>query len=548
VADIGQYGGRVKKTELPPDPDLELLRKQAKELLRAARRGEAEALSRLRATVPRLERASRTEVIADLRLADAQHAIAVEHGFASWPKLKRHIEDAQPLGRQVERFLAAVRERNATVASQVLARYPEVGRANIFTACCIGAAELVAEMLAAEPALATTVHPPENAVPLLYLCGSTFHHRNPQGFLRCAELLLAHGADPNSHILWDGDPHAKLPALYFACVAGNVPIVKLLLERGAEPNDGESIYHAAELNRRECLELLLAHGGDIGSRHPHWNNTPLYFLAGYRESDANRVTATEGMRWLLEHGADPNVTSHDKAETALHHIAAAGRSVTIAEMLLAHGAEVDQPRADGRTAYVLALRAGNTAVADLLLEKGADTTLAAPVDELLGACMWADEAMARSLLARHPMLISQLTDEDRMILAQAAEQGREASVRLMFELGFDLRWEGHGCGTPLHHAAWHGRPSMVRLLLELGAPVNVRDSQFGGSPIGWAGHGSVHCRKADDDYLAVIELLIAAGADREMAINRWRELPESMGSRRVNARLRAWAEGVASKG
>ena len=448
-----------------------------------------------------------------------------------------------PLAGQVERFLAAIRDRAAAEAAQLRDQYPGIGRANVFIACCLGEADFVAEALAAEPQIAVTGHEPDGWPPLLYLCASPFHAGNPQGVLRCAELLLAHGADPNSHMLWDAeDPHSKIPALYFACVADNVPVVRLLLERGADPNDGESIYHAAELNHTECMELLLAHGVDISGQHAHWQNTPLYFLAGYGEADANCATATEGMRWLLEHGADPNVPSHAKAETPLHRVAAFGRGAAVVELLLAHAAEVDQARFDGRTAYVLALRAGNTVVTDLLLRHGADAGRALPVDELLGACMWADAGMARRLLAQHPELPSQLTDEDRWVFAQAADEGREASVRLMAELGFDLRWEGHGCGTPLHKAAWRGNPVMVRLLLELGAPVNVRDGQYGSSPLGWAAHGSTHCRQADDEYLAVVEALIVAGADGETSINRWGEGPEGMASRRVAVRLRRWAE------
>lgn len=161
-----------------------------------------------------------------------------------------------------------------------------------------------------------------------------------------------------------------------------------------------------------------------------------------------------------------------------------------------------------------------------------------PVDDLLGACMQADAAAARSLLVRHPTLLAELTAEERAAFAQAADEGREASVRLMAELGFDLSWEGHGGGTPLHKAAWRGRPDLVRLLLDLGAPLEVKDCAYGSTPLGWAAHGSCHCRKADDDYLAVVEALLAAGACREAVLNGRGEVLEGMASRRVAARLR----------
>ena len=54
--------------------------------------------------------------------------------------------------------------------------------------------------------------------------------------------------------------YPELPPLYYASVANDLAEVKRLLEAGADPNDGESIYHAAEKNHRAVLDLLKAHG------------------------------------------------------------------------------------------------------------------------------------------------------------------------------------------------------------------------------------------------------------------------------------------------
>jgi ankyrin repeat protein len=48
-----------------------------------------------------------------------------------------------------------------------------------------------------------------------------------------------------------------------------------------DPNDGESLHHSAQFGHLECLEMLLAHGANLSERHPNWNNTPLFFLAGH---------------------------------------------------------------------------------------------------------------------------------------------------------------------------------------------------------------------------------------------------------------------------
>jgi ankyrin repeat protein len=151
--------------------------------------------------------------------------------------------------------------------------------------------------------------------------------------------------------------------------------------------------------------------------------------------------------------------------------------------------------------------------------------------------MAGDAANAHARVAAHPDVIARLTPEDRGMFAQAVWTGRADSVRLMAEVGFDLTWEATWGGTPLHHAAWLGKPDVVRLLLGLGAPVNVRDSQFGSSPIAWAAHGSANCRSADDEYCAIVDLLIDAGSDYATAVNKFSEPPESMASRRVAKRL-----------
>jgi len=66
--------------ELPDRPDLDQLRRQARELLRAATNGDARAAARLRAVSERVT------------LSAAQLAVAREHGYPSWPALKAEVE------------------------------------------------------------------------------------------------------------------------------------------------------------------------------------------------------------------------------------------------------------------------------------------------------------------------------------------------------------------------------------------------------------------------------------------------------------------------
>src|SRR3954447_21918524 len=69
--------------ELPAHPDVRQYRKQAKELLKAARTGDPEALRRMQ---------EHQRPAAGLMLSESQFVIAREHGFESWPKFVKHIE------------------------------------------------------------------------------------------------------------------------------------------------------------------------------------------------------------------------------------------------------------------------------------------------------------------------------------------------------------------------------------------------------------------------------------------------------------------------
>ncbi len=525
---------------LPDRPDLEFLRRKARLLLRSARSGASEALARMR-TVPRLSDLDEDELIAKARLVDAQHVIALAHGFASWSRLTAELEERRPVEEQVVRFLEAVRERRVSVARRLLAKTPGIARRSLHAACSLGAADIVESLLAADPSVALAPHPSEDWTPLVYACASPFRSLGETvgpGLLRCGELLLAHGADPNSSVPHAGAEAAgRISALCFACAAGDAPLARLLLEHGAEPNDGESVYHAAEGDQRECLELLLAHGADLDGKETACDKTPLYFLAGYRADHPAIQTVVRGAQWLLRHGADPNRPSLDVEETPLHRVAAGALDASAAELLLTHGADPDRPRSDGTTPYALAVRSGNAELTEVLRRHGAQACAVSPADELLGACMRADGEAACAVAAAHPGVIDRLTDEERMAPIQAAEKGLVDALRVMSAIGLDLTREGSWAGTPLHWAAWNGRAGAVSALIELGAPLDAPDREFGSSPLAWAAHGSIHCRSEDDAYCDVVQALLDAGATRRASINKWDEPPESMCTRAVAALL-----------
>ncbi len=104
--------------QLPAKPNLEHLKKQAKELLRDFQQGKPDAIELFR--VFALDSAP-----SHAKLADAQHVLARDYGFASWPRLKERVESLTLT--PAEQLAAAVRASNARRVGRVLEEHPELG-------------------------------------------------------------------------------------------------------------------------------------------------------------------------------------------------------------------------------------------------------------------------------------------------------------------------------------------------------------------------------------------------------------------------------------
>jgi ankyrin repeat protein len=518
------------------------LRSAAKTLTRAARSGDPAALARVRAQLPRLAALDPAEAVRRVRLSDVQHALAREAGVENWAALKELVLAQEPLIAQVERMHRALLEGDRAAAASILRSHPEVPRSSIHAACGATDRAAVEAWLARDPSLALAKHGGSGWTPLDCLAASPVFDLDDERRVASAAIggrLLDLGADANTFTRFGDDPNTRLSVLYRASQNGNAGLVRLLLEHGADPNDGESMYHAAERNHREVMELLLAHGAEISARHPHWNNTVLYFLSGNREGQPMTKTANAGMQWLLEHGADPNAGSYDLNETPLHRIAEFGRAADLAELLLAHGADPRAARTDGRTPYELAMRVGNRPVAELLRARGAAVESLRPEDALLAACAAGDFEAARAVAGAHPGLVARMTGEEPAAIVRAAGDGSAHAVPVLAAVGYDFSTEGPWGGTALHWAAWHGHVALVRALITAGSPINRRDRTYGSSPIAWAAHGSRNCRSADDEYATIVDLLLDAGSERPPSINKWNAPPEAFATDPVLDRLRA---------
>jgi ankyrin repeat protein len=528
-------------TQSPAGDDpraFDAIRREAKQLLRQARAGDAPVLAALKSLLPRLAALDDAAARESVRLADVQHAIARRLGHESWAALKAAYERLDPMHVHAARFLQAVRDHDTTKALALLEQHPALARHDLRCACAAGDLAAATALLAADPASVNRATPPDETPPLVFAVSRQLKQErgvSEADHVALVRLLLDAGASPDTSVALP-DVSDRIPVLFFPCDEGNVAVARLLLERGANPTDGEAVYHAAKKDHREVLALLREFGADLSHGPAAYGNTPLHFVASHRASNAANAAAMRGMQWLLEHGADPNVpiarvmdgmTPSQLGEVPLHRVAAGGHGAAMVELLLAHGATVDAARADGATPYVLAVRTGNAAAADALAAAGADTGRLTPVDRLLGACLRADASEARALLRAHPGLLASLDDDAARTIHLALFDERPESVALMLALGWPLDVQSEWGGTPLHWAAWHGRTALVRQLLEHGAPVNVRDSRYGSSPIAWAAHGSRFSGHGSEaEYAAIVHLLLDAGATRAESFNNWNEAPE----------------------
>jgi Lon protease-like protein len=102
------------RRDLPPRPHIDHLKKQAKDLLEAHKRGDPSALARIREAVPAFTGRSDTEIAqAAFALHDAQSAIAREYGFASWRQLRTEVAAAKTADTFSEANLRAIWQRIA---------------------------------------------------------------------------------------------------------------------------------------------------------------------------------------------------------------------------------------------------------------------------------------------------------------------------------------------------------------------------------------------------------------------------------------------------
>ncbi len=220
--------------------------------------------------------------------------------------------------------------------------------------------------------------------------------------------------------------------------------------------------------------------------------TLLHYVAangveGYRQKTPPNAVAIA--RALLAAGAEPDALADMYGAqcttmsmlVSSSHPAEARLQAPLVELLLDSGAAIEGrgTRKWGGPLFT-ALAFGMIDAAEVLAKRGARIDL--PGAAGLGRL---DDAV--------PLLASADGQARRRALSLAAQHGRAEIVRLLLDAGEDpnrYNPEGnHPHSTPLHQAVLGGHEAVVRLLVERGARLDIRDTIWQSTPLGWAIYG-----------------------------------------------------------
>ncbi|TPL05208.1 MULTISPECIES: ankyrin repeat domain-containing protein [unclassified Mesorhizobium] len=510
--------------QLPNRPDLDLLKKQAKDLLAAYRRGEPNALARFRESLPSAAGKDDQAIAAlGLRLHDAQSCLAREYGFASWRDLGSFVTAQRAYGADRAASIhnwagliyagdisGSTDRASPAAAARMVEEHPGFIQGDAYLACAVGEEAVLREATKQDAGWLNRPGGPLDLPPLVAVTHSSLVRlpRFRDALHAAARLLLEAGADPNQAVgsrwppasLENPSDEYRLSALYGAAGQNHdLEMTKLLLDAGADPNDGESLYHSLE--NPACTRLLLEAGARVMGSN-----------ALYRVLDLDSLEALNLL--LAAPDADPNEPAgspptSDWGRPLLWAIRRR-RSPAHIEALLGAGADPTARTPEGLSAYQVALRFGLPDVAALLRQAGDDAPL--PDDErFIAACAAGDETTARAIKARRPDLPASLSDQQLRLLPELAAQGCGVAVKTMVRLGWPAaRRGGDWDASALNHAVFRGDTDLTTFLLEHGADWKEKHG-FGGDVRGTLGWASVNEPEPGGDWVGCAATLVAHG-------------------------------------
>ena len=439
---------------LPAKPNLEKLKKDAKELLRAHRAKDPAAFGQVQSFHPRPS---------EFRgLRDAQLTLARRYGYADWEALSAAVElrqiGARTLAEQADLFADYAclhysgddRVWRYRLAAAMLEAEPRIATAHLYAALASGRLDAVRAKLDEDSSRINEPGGPLKRPPLLYLTYSRVPAEREQ-VLAILELMLAKGADPDSRVLLDNTyPFTAMTGAMGEGERGPVScirhphaeeIVRRLLAAGASPNETQGLYNTQFTGSGDqWLELLLAHG-----------------LRDHPESKAT-------------------------LEYALGQAVSEGRLERV-RLLLAHGVDANALNAYNRKpVHMNATIQGLDAIAALLREHGARVEPLSPEDEFRVAMRRGDEEAMRRLLREEPALLG------KPELLRASAHFGLPRVLWLLDQGFDVNGTTADGRTLLMELGLWGELGAMKALIARGANPDLVEKTYGATALGFALH------------------------------------------------------------
>ena len=406
-------------------------------------------------------------------LRDVQHALARERGYESWIALKSVVAAGGVLATPLTELLTAAARGDASTVAAIIDAHPATinergtlpGHTGLRTALHFGVKhEAVVSTLLERGANPNIRDEGDNAYPI--------HFAAESGDLAVVRLLIEHGADP----IGAGTAHELDVIGWAVCFdyATHVDVARYLLAHGAR----HSLFSAAAMGDAAAIRELATAGADLNQPMDRTNHRrSALHLAVVKTQPAALAT-------LIEVGADPNIED-----------------------------------AVGLTPLDQAALNDEAEMTRLLLDAGAAVSLPAAI--VLGR----EEDLER-LVREDPELMS--TKDNRRWARMLVHASGRASARVLetllrtimrhraglsivnMEDDQDTAVDGTAGYTPLHAAAFHGNADAVRVLLQHGANPRIRDGKYCGTPAGWAAHAG---------HTATANLILEADVDLFDAIN-----------------------------
>lgn len=484
--------------DLPAKPNLEYLKKQAKNLLHDFQQKSPAAVERFRAL--------NSPASISPRLSDAQHLVAREYGFLNWMALKEHVDSLVRILKPREQLSAAVRASDAGRVARVLQEHPEL-RSDLN--------EPMADYGGMQPMLAAVQRSDRNTIDVLLRAGADINvrRRSWAGGLsvldECAPdlapFLIERGAVVDAHSAARLGMFEKLAEL----VSADPGVVHA---RGA---DGQTPLHFA--STVEIARYLLDHEAEIDARDLQHESTPAQHMLRVTQARHYPHDRQEIARYLVAQGCRTDIlmaAALGDLELVRRHLEADPGCLRT-QVSEAYFPKQD-PRSGGtiytylfgrnKTPHQVAHDFGHEEVFHFLMQHSP------PEVKLAQACELGDEETFRRLLAARPNLVETLSDEERRSLPDAAQSNNLDAVRLMLAAGWPVDARGEYEMTSLQWAAWHGNVEMVGEILKYGPQLEL-DCQHGITALGSALHGSANGWHRDTgDYVATVEELLRAGA------------------------------------